>query len=233
MLSKSQARAFFLSGTGVCGLAFIGLTVDTFSRIPAQTHSDQITPEVIRGKDLWDSNNCMGCHTLFGEGAYYAPELTKVMDRRGPIFVRAILKDPQAMYPNERKMKNYHFRDEEISDLIAFLSWCGKVDLNGFPPQPVLMPVALPPGQSAVASQNRPQIFNQLCVACHTLEGQGGQVGPNLDGVGSRKTSEEIRRWLRDPAAVKPGTAMPKLPLSDEQIGELAAFLSQKKGATP
>jgi nitric oxide reductase subunit C len=65
------------------------------------------------------------------------------------------------------------------------------------------------------------------------LEGQGGQVGPNLDGVGSRKTSDEIRRWLRDPAAVKPGTAMPKLPLSEEQIGELAAFLSQKKGATP
>lgn len=235
MLSKSQARAFFLVGTGVCGVAFIGLTVDTISRVPAQTHAENITPEVIRGKDLWDSNNCMGCHTLFGEGAYYAPELTKVMERRGPIFVRAMLKDPAAMYPGERKMVNYKFTDGEISDLVAFLKWCGEVDLNGFPPKPNLMPVALPAGTGAglASAADRPQIFNQLCTACHMLEGQGGQVGPKLDGIGSRKTADEIRAWLRDPAATKPGAQMPKLPLTEEQLGELTAFLSQKKGTTP
>ena len=240
MLSKSQARAFFLAGTGVCAVAFIGLTVDTFSRIPAQAHEDQITPAVARGKDLWDHNNCMGCHTLFGEGAYYAPELTKVIERRGETFVKAMLKDPQAMFPGARKMQNYHFTDAQIDDLVVFLRWCGGVDLNGFPAKPDLMPVAVATSTAAAAgeapvasSSNRPQVFNQLCVACHMLDGQGGQVGPALDGVGARKTLAELRTWLHDPAAVKPGTQMPKLPLTDEQIDELAAFLSQRKGATP
>ena len=57
----------------------------------------------------------------------------------------------------------------------------------------------------------------------------GGLVGPTLDGVGKRLTTEYIAAWLRDPAAVKPGTRMPKLPLTDKDITELSAFLSQQK----
>ena len=103
MLSKSAARAFFLGGTALCAVAFLGLTVDTFARIPAQTHQGEITDAVRRGKDLWDRSNCMGCHTLLGEGAYYAPELTKVFERRGPVFIRAMLTDPEKMYPGQRR----------------------------------------------------------------------------------------------------------------------------------
>ena len=228
MLSKSQARAFFLAGTAVSVLAFVGLTIDTVSRIPAQTKEENITPAVKRGKHLWDANNCRGCHTLFGEGAYYAPELTKVMERRGEIFIRSMLKDPQAMYPGQRKMKNYNFKDEEISDLVAFLEWCGHVDLNGFPPKADLMPVAIASG-TVTNTANRPQIFNQVCVACHAMDGQGGAVGPALDTVGDRYSQADLRRWLADPQAYKPGTTMPKLPLSAEEIAELAAFLGQKK----
>lgn len=223
MLTKSQARAFFLGGTLLCGVAFIGLTVDTFGRIPEQTHAEAITEEVIRGKDLWDSSNCMGCHTLFGEGAYYAPELTLVIERRGEAFVRAMLLSPEAMYPGERKMQDYGFSEDEVQDLIAFLRWCGEVDLNGFPAPPPLMP----PPTATAPTDGRPPIFDQVCVACHSLGGQGGQVGPALDGVGLRLSADELHRWLEDPVAFKPDSRMPKLPLSPQQIDELAAFLSQ------
>jgi nitric oxide reductase subunit C len=232
MLSKSAARAFFLAGTAVCSVAFIGLTVDTFQRIPAQTHADKITDAVARGKDLWDSSNCMGCHTLLGEGAYYAPELTLVHARRGPQFIAAMLRDPEKMYPGQRKMQNYHFSEPQIADLVAFFEWIGHMDLNGFPPKPNLMQIALPEssqGHAIAESGTRPQIFNQLCIACHTLGGQGGKVGPVLDGVGGRLQADYLERWLRDPLAVKPDSRMPKLPLSDGQIEELVAFLSQQK----
>ncbi len=239
MLSKSAARAFFLVGTAVCSLAFVGLTVDTFRRIPEQTRADAITPAVARGKDLWEAKNCMGCHTIFGEGAYYAPELTKVYERRGPDFIRAMLRDPEAMYPGQRRMQNYHFDEGEIEDLVAFLAWSGEVDLNGFPARPTLMPIAVPagaaPGAGAVAaSADRPQIYNQLCIACHSLGGQGGAVGPALDGVGGRRDAEYLSAWLTDPQAVKEGARMPKLPLTPGQISELVAFLSHlKTGGTP
>jgi len=76
MLSKSQARLFFIVGTVAFSGVFLWLTVDTMQKIPQQTHQQNITAEVNRGKMIWDKNNCMGCHTIFGEGAYYAPELT-------------------------------------------------------------------------------------------------------------------------------------------------------------
>jgi nitric oxide reductase subunit C len=237
MLSKSAARAFFLVGTAVTSLAFVGLTVDTFRQIPAQTKADAITPEVERGKALWESSNCMGCHTLFGEGAYYAPELTKVYERRGPVFIRAMLRDPESMYPGQRRMQNYRFDDGQIEDLLAFLQWSGNVDLNGFPPKPSLMPIAVTVGGGGVvaATVNRPQIYNQLCIACHMLGGEGGAVGPALDGVGARRDPAYLQQWLTNPLAVKADSRMPKLPLTSGQIDELVAFLSHLKtgGTTP
>jgi len=130
MLSKSQARAFFLGGTGVFSLAFLALTYDSHRQVPKQTNEENLTEQVVAGKKIWEHNNCMGCHTLFGEGAYYAPELTKVVDRRGKDWIRLFLKDPQKMFPGDRKMVNYHFNEQEIEDVIAFLEWCGEVDLN-------------------------------------------------------------------------------------------------------
>lgn len=239
MLTKSQAKAFFLIGTLGFSAVFIGLTVDTFQRIPAQTNQQNLTQEAIRGKHLFDKNNCMGCHTIMGEGGYYAPELTKVFTRRGPAFIKAMLKDPEAMYPGQRKMVNYsHLSEQEMDDLVAFFKWVGEMDLNGFPPKPDLNKTAAANATSSEGSPgavvdiaNRPAVFNQMCVACHSLGGQGGAVGPALDGVGEKYDRDYIIKWLRDPNGVKPGTLMPKLPLSEEDITELAAFLSVLKGA--
>jgi nitric oxide reductase subunit C len=235
MLTKSQAKAFFIVGTAAFSAIFIGLTVDTFQKIPAQTNAQNLTAEVIRGKHLFDKKNCMGCHTIMGEGAYYAPELTKVFERRGEGFIKAMLKDPEKMYPGQRKMSNYNFNDQEINDLTLFLKWIGEMDLNGFPAKPDLAQVASPNataggGDSIVEAKNRPFVYNQVCIACHALQGQGGQVGPALDNIGALRDIEYLKKWLKNPASIKPQTTMPQLPLSDDEITELAAFLSQLKG---
>lgn len=132
MLSKQQARAFFLIGTVVTFLIFIGLTIYSFSDENDQTNYENITPAVVRGKVIWEENNCMGCHTILGEGAYYAPELTKVVDRRGEGLIKAILMSPVPWEPNGRKMVAYGFTAEEADDVIAFFNWIGEIDLNGF-----------------------------------------------------------------------------------------------------
>ena len=132
MLSKKQARAFFLGGTVVTFLIFIGLTIYSFSKAQDQSNDENITEAVVRGKHLWEENNCMGCHTILGEGAYYAPELTKVIERRGPGYIKAVLMTPVSWEPNGRKMVAYGFSKEEAEDLIAFFEWIGGIDLNGF-----------------------------------------------------------------------------------------------------
>jgi len=226
MLSKSQARLFFLGGTLFFSTIFLLLTFDTMKQIPAQTHSENLSDSVKRGKAIWDKNNCMGCHTIMGEGAYYAPELTKSFPKRGAEWLKVFLKDPQAMYPGKRKMVQYNFSDAEIADVIAFLKWISEMDLNGFPPEPTIKPVSsFNPGISSAA----PKKFGELCTACHMVNGKGGNVGPALDGIGKKFDAAYLEKWLSDPQSVKPGTAMPQLPLSKEEVSQMVTYLSGLK----
>lgn len=233
MLTKSQAKVFFLGGTFAFSSVFLALTYDTMLKIPEQTNADKIDSQVAAGKRIWERNNCMGCHTLFGEGAYYAPELTKVVDRRGKPWIRIFLQDPQKMFPGERKMVQYNFTEAEIEQVIAFLDWAGKVDLNGFPADPPLakdFAQTQPSRTQSAVTANQPEIVKTVCSACHSIAGTGGNVGPQLDTVKQRYSKEDLIEWLKDPQKVKPGTAMPNLGLSDEKIGEIVEYLLTLEG---
>lgn len=229
MLSKSQAKWFFLIFTiGFSGV-FLWLTVDTILQVPERSNAHLIDDRVIRGKEIWEDNNCMGCHTLLGEGAYYAPELTKVVERRGEAWIRMFIKDTEAMYPGQRKMVQYDFTDDQITDIIAFLEWNGNIDTNGFPADPDLAPKAdVVPGGAAKLAE-APPIYGQLCSACHAIGGQGGVVGPALDTIGTRFDEPWFDKWLADPNAIRPGTTMPKMPMSDADRKALAKWLSTLK----
>lgn len=228
MLSKRQAKSFFIIGTIICFGVFIVLTFDTFKRIPEQTNIKEMNESVIAGKHLFDRSNCMGCHTIMGEGGYYAPDLTKVYERRGEGFIKLMLKDPQAMYPNDRKMVNYHFKEEQIDQLTEFLKWIGTLDLNGFPAKPDLAPP--PPATATISTDIKvPSTFQQVCVACHAVKGSGGVIGPSLDGVAKRFNEEYLTKWLKDPFSVKPNSQMPNFGLKEDVIKELVQYLQTLK----
>ena len=216
MLTKRQAKIFFTGGTALFTGIFLLLTIDTHRQVPEQTNTAMIDDQVRAGKKIWERNNCMGCHTLFGEGAYYAPELTKVVERRGKEWIKIFIKDPQAMFPGQRKMVKYDFTDEEIDQVIAFLDWCGKVDLNGFPADPPLRTAlaavsnpkpepTLATGTLAPLKKPVPEIFTTgSCIGCHQIQGQGGAAGaligaPPLDDVYGRYTRDQLVDWLKDP----------------------------------
>lgn len=132
MLSKSQARAFFLGGTLVTFLIFIALTIYSFMPRNDQTNYSKIDEKVVRGKEIWESNNCMGCHSIMGEGGYYAPELTKVVARRGEGYIKAVLMSPVPWAPRGRKMVAYKMSEADADAMVAYFEWIGKLDLNGF-----------------------------------------------------------------------------------------------------
>lgn len=228
MLTKFQAKLFFLLGTALFSGVFLFLTFDSMRYVYSHKSNQDLSPSVIAGKEIWEKNNCMGCHTILGEGAYYAPELTKVYERRGPEWIRVFLKDPEAMYPGERKMVKYSFTDAQIEEIIAFLKWNGELDLKGFPPKPDFKQETKAVNVQS-ASIAPPEKFKQICTACHAVGGSGGNVGPALDAVGNKYDAAYLENWLKDPQKIKPGTAMPKLPLSDVEIKDLTKYLSQLK----
>ncbi len=97
---------------------------------------------VSKGKLTTQAKNCMGCHTLLGNGSYYAPDLTKSwLDRSwGSKEVREqsmvdFLMDPTDKLHNSigRRMPNLGITEEEARATVAFLKWMSAIDTNGFP----------------------------------------------------------------------------------------------------
>ena len=155
-MNKRQTRLFAIIGTLLAALLFLGMTIDSHRQFPALTHSDQITPEVTLGNEVWHKNNCINCHTLFGEGAYYAPDLTKITQLRGAAYLRAYMHDPAKFYDEQkvrRLMPKQKLSDADITGLIAFLDWVSKVDNQGWPPRPLLVSGSSLPGMAMTAAQ--------------------------------------------------------------------------------
>ncbi len=73
-------------------------------------------------------------------------------------------------------------------------------------------------------------ISKRACNICHSFNGSGGLVGPDLTQAGIRRTEEWLFRWLGDPSAVLPGTDMPALEWeSDQEIWDVVAYLVSLK----
>ncbi|SDS99341.1 nitric oxide reductase, NorC subunit apoprotein [Halopseudomonas litoralis] len=141
-MNNRQARIFAWGSTIAAAVLFLGMTLDSHRQFPELTNADTITPQVTHGKDVWHKYNCINCHTLFGEGAYYAPDLTKITQHRGEAYLQAYMRDPSAFYDEQthrRLMPQQNLSEEEITDLIKFLDWVANVDNQGWPPRPILV----------------------------------------------------------------------------------------------
>lgn len=207
-MNKRQARVFAIASTALATVAFLGLTVHSHTRFGELTNAENNTPRVQSGKDVWHKYNCINCHTLFGEGAYYAPDLTKITQLRGEQYLKAYMRNPAAFYDEQRHrrlMPRQDLSEQEIDDLIAFLDWVSKVDNQGWPPRPILVTGAsipgtdfapaqtshagestsLPPGARPVSGQEDPialgaAAFRSVAPACNACH----STAPGMDMAG-------------------------------------------------
>jgi nitric oxide reductase subunit C len=215
-MNKRQARLFAIGSTVLASLAFLALTLDSHRQFGKLTNADKISLEVTRGKDVWHNNNCINCHTIFGEGAYYAPDLTKITKLRGTPYLTAYMRDPSKFYDetrHRRLMPKQDLSERDITDLIAFLDWVSNVDNQNWPPRPILVTgstfpgtdlaaaqgsaaaqAGAPPGARPTASGDDPialgeRVFRSAapaCTACHSVAPGVNMAGPSLAGLGAR-----------------------------------------------
>ncbi len=132
--TKGMARNIFYGGAVFFFLLFLALTFDTVQTLPKRDHRENITDSVVRGKHIWETRDCIGCHTLLGEGAYFAPELGNVYKRRGADFIKAWIKGqptgaagppPDAAIQPDRSAARR---------LVDFLKWTSEINTNNWPP---------------------------------------------------------------------------------------------------
>ena len=132
--TTSMARNVFYGGTVFFILLFLALTFDTMGTLPERDNRGQLTEAVAKGKHIWEVNDCIGCHTLLGEGAYFAPELGNVYARRGPDFIKVWMKAQPTGAPGRRQMPQFNLSDEDLDNLVAFLKYTGEINTANWPP---------------------------------------------------------------------------------------------------
>jgi nitric oxide reductase subunit C len=135
--TKSMARNIFIGGSGFFIFLFLALAFDTTSALPGRDNRENITEKVALGKKVWEDNNCIGCHTLMGEGAYFAPELGNVYNRYGnskeslKAFIRS---RPAEGIAGRRSMPQFNLTEEELEAVAEFLKWTSEINDAGWPP---------------------------------------------------------------------------------------------------
>jgi nitric oxide reductase subunit C len=143
VMTKTMARNIFYGGSLFFILIFVGLTAHSHFYIQnTSTDRAALTDGVAAGKHVWEKHACINCHSILGEGAYYAPELGNVMVRWG------VQDDPEAAYDmlkgwmdamptgieGRRQMPNFGLSDTDYRNLADFLIWTSRIKTQSWPP---------------------------------------------------------------------------------------------------
>jgi nitric oxide reductase subunit C len=219
-MSNKGARNLFIFGSLFFFAIFLALTFDTLGKLDKR--APEITQAVDDGKMVWHKYDCIGCHTILGNGTYFAPDLTRVAANKPKSYLKRFIMDPHAV-KGEAVMPTLGISSDEADKLIAFLDWISKVDTNDWPPKPILAAAAgagvkeLTPGQLVYQAQG--------CSNCHSISGIGGTSGPDLTKVGARHDREWFIGHFKDPLKFVKDSAMPPVTASDQDIEQLSAYM--------
>lgn len=93
----------------------------------AYTATAALSPQALKGQELWQKNNCWSCHQLYGLGGYLGPDLTNVYSHpdKGPVYINAFLNS------GVKSMPKFQFSENEKAAIIEYLR---MVDETGYYP---------------------------------------------------------------------------------------------------
>jgi mono/diheme cytochrome c family protein len=190
--------------------------------------------------------HCVQCHgapgvapSAFALGLTPVPEnLVHVARIRGPAEIFQAVKYGLKM----TGMPAWEFRlpDEDLWAVVAFvrqLPTLSSAEYARLPTQapPAVAPESLPEA-AADPRRGKTAIRQYACVTCHVVPGIVGAnapIGPPLDRLSERtylagrllNTEENLVRWIREPKAISPHSAMPDLGVSPRDARDMAAYL--------
>jgi mono/diheme cytochrome c family protein len=92
----------------------------------------------------------------------------------------------------------------------------------------LLFSVCSAPALADAAKDGEKVFETNKCITCHTLNGKSGKMaktGGPLDGVGSKRTADWMKKYLNEPTSVIKDAQMPKMELSGPDIDALVAYM--------
>lgn len=188
------------------------------------------------GKKLIENLGCWGCHNMkgFENLPRVGPSLAALASKTTPEWTARWLSNPKAFRHNTRMPRFFYLEnfdnptdkkktDTMIEGVVTYLFDRSARSTYGAAP-------------SGDAEKGKLLFESVGCQGCHVSDPKAErhvmdgwrQHGPNLIGLREKTSPEWIAAWLRDPKKINPETRMPNLRLSEEEIGNLVAFLTTR-----
>ena len=173
------------------------------------------------GRRLFTEKKCVVCHQVAGIGGVIGPNLDFLKQYGSPILVAAAMWNhgpAMAEAMRARRIARPTFQDLELLDLIAYLQSASPAPTEG--------PLYVLPGRS---EEGRRLFVEKRCIACHSVGGEGGRVGPDLveRGLHRSLTQFAAAMWNKAPAMMEAmrarAIAVPQL--RAEEMADLVAYL--------
>jgi mono/diheme cytochrome c family protein len=204
----------------------------------ANVHLAPSDPEsVARGKRLTSDYGCAACHHINGmappEG--FAPDLSRIGSKplfqvgflRGmpetlPDYISGKIRDPRVFGP-ALKMPRFTLADNQVEALTtALLAQTDRAVT--MPPELVR---SIPHAKYHPGGEAGRLMEDLRCQSCHTINGNGGEMAPDLSREGSAVQRAWLVEFMRNPDTLRPALIrrMPKFNLTDEEIRELSDYM--------
>lgn len=156
---------------------------------------------------------CVSCHNLPDRSGTkrWGPDLDLIGDKVYKAWIQGWLADPSAMV-QDAKMPRVPLSETEGNLLVDLLS--SRRGLEGIQ-------------LSGTGDPKRgKRIFDSVqCRACHTREGRGGTIAPNLDKIHTKVKPIWLVSYLLNPTQVIPNTRMTDFGFDQKQAEDVAAYL--------
>ncbi|MBI4892435.1 MAG: c-type cytochrome [Acidobacteria bacterium] len=208
----------------------------------AQCHTEKGfsgTPMVEKGRQLFFSSNCYGCHRIEGmSDGTLGPDLSEVGKKFRVDYIWESIVDPRANLATSF-MPKFHINEDEVRALVIFLKsrrgmnfaetglqrYRAAIELK----QPAGGTGAAMPTGAALLAQGEKSIADRACTACHKLGDKDGGIAPDLSYEGLVKSEQWIYEHFKSPATMTPDSIMPAFRIPDEEFRAMAAYLASRK----
>ncbi|MDP7033189.1 MAG: cytochrome c [Planctomycetota bacterium] len=112
---------------GLIGAGWLLFSIWVYTAPLENNRPDHLSAAAVRGKLVWERSGCISCHQLYGLGGFLGPDLTQLMDRTGPNYLKTMVQLGSQLMPKQ------DLEESEIEDLSHYLTavsssgrWPGK-----------------------------------------------------------------------------------------------------------
>ena len=202
------SAGFLVAGAALAALTWLGLRDS-----PAHADPRHWTTLAIAGSEFVQDQQCQTCHRVGGA----AGPIVDMRLRNGPEWLLAHVRDPETIAPGMRRPPPGAKTASQAQSVLAYMR---KVRAGAGSPPPVA-------GETHTAVM----VYGRYCGDCHTIDGEGGNQGPDLTHAGKERDAKWLREWISDPSAIDELADMPAFGdrLTPEELAAVANFLAARK----